>query len=355
MKVHSSTCPMNKDAPLMLLGSPCTCEAKDVDEPTAPTSQKISVPDIVLTSTDFVEALPEGESENGQTTPTSGVFCQGNTLQWLDELMGVKFDGIVTSVPYWGQRRYMPGYKDELGTEDLQSYLENMSAIFGKAYDLLADDGLLWLNIGDAAVGSGGAGGDYNKGGTYEDRDRYKQGRPTTPTGELAKGQWANVPARLSIRLQEEGWLLRSSIVWAKLHPRRESLAHVRRPKVQHEMIYLFSKSRAQRTNFDPEGTVEPGDVWHVDVARGDEANGKAPWPTELVERMLACMKPGAGSENAQTTPTFGMVLDPFVGGSGSLYKAGKKLGWTVYGIDADEDAFNTTLAECPWVQELEG
>lgn len=341
---------MHKNAPIMLLGNPCICGKEPVNRQTAPTVEEEQEElEEFMALADLAEAETAPEPENGQTAPTFGGFCLGDTSLWLDEFEAESFDAVVTSVPYWGQRRYMPGSDYELGTEDLQSYLDNMADVFAQVYDVLRDDGLLWLNIGDAAVGSGGAGGDYNKGGTYEDRDRYKQGKPTTPTGELAKGQWANVPARLSMRLQDEGWLLRSAIVWAKLHPRRESAAHARRPKVQHEMVYMFSKVRAQKTNFNPDGLVEQGDVWHVDVARGDEANGKAPWPTALVKRMLACMEP----ENAQTAPTFGAVLDPFVGGSGSLYKAARELGWDVYGIDADEDAFSSTVGECPWVQRL--
>lgn len=352
---HDPLCPMFKDAPLLLLGQPCVCGAEAVravlnERPTTP-----------LVSSEVVEPEADLSLVQNEVDETWGFdwFLRGDVKEVLPELtrrMGEdRFDACVTSVPYWGSRSYMPGNDDEIGTEALNVYLDNLAAVFTDVWHLLSDDGMLWLNVGDTAVGSGGAGGDYNKGGGYEGRERYKQGKPVTPTGHvLKKGQWANVPSLLSSRLQEEGWLLRSCIVWAKTHPRRESLHHVKRPKLQHEMIYLFSKSRPGETNFDPDGAkykvpdhwakYEEGDVWHMDVARGNEANGKAPWPQALVERMLTCMKPNQ-------RPTTPLVLDPFVGGSGNLYRAARKLGWAVVGVDADHEAWKSVEKNCSWVR----
>ncbi len=366
---HDPLCPMFRDAPLLLLGQPCVCgataEAVQValdQRPTTPTPTPTPVEDVPA-------GAPEADLSPVQTetTPTDtwgfDWFLRGDVnevLATMTERMGdERFDACVTSVPYWGSRRYMPGNENEIGSEDLDVYLDNLAAVFTDVWHLLSDDGMLWLNVGDTAVGSGGAGGDYNKGGGYEGRERYKQGKPITPTGHvLKKGQWANVPSLLSSRLQEEGWLLRSCIVWAKTHPRRESLHHVKRPKLQHEMIYLFSKSRPGETNFDPDGAkykvpdhwakYEEGDVWHMDVARGNEANGKAPWPQALVERMLTCMKPN----QTETAPTLkGVLLDPFVGGSGNVYHAARKLGWAVVGVDADHEAWKSVEKNCSWVR----
>lgn len=324
---------MHASASIMLLGDPCVCGADRLKNRRITPLSNVEAPS------------PEADLSLG-----GAVFLRGDVHDWLKNLVagGEKFDACVTSVPYWGSRRYTPDSDREVGTEPLSDYLENLRFIFERVASVMNDGGLLWVNVGDTAVGSGGAGGDYNKGGGYEGRERYRQSAPTVGGRTLAKGQWANVPGRLACALQDSGWLLRSSIVWAKTHPRRESLDHVRRPKMQHEMVYMFSRVKAGETCFNPDGIrgVEEGDVWHIDVARGDEANGKAPWPSALVERMLACMAP----KNGQTAPT-PRVLDPFVGGSGNLYLAGRRLGWDVVGIDADPEACASAVAACPWVK----
>ena len=74
------------------------------------------------------------------------------------------FHSIVTSPPYFGLRKY--GNSElEIGSGSVQDYLEDMEKCAKEWNRLLDDEGLLWLNLGDTASGSGGAGGDYNKGG----------------------------------------------------------------------------------------------------------------------------------------------------------------------------------------------
>ena len=107
------------------------------------------------------------------------------------------FDCVVTSPPYFGLRRY--GHSpDEIGTGSLSEYLDDISQVTHELRRVLKDDGLFWLNIGDTASGSGGAGGDYNKGGTQDGRPKWKQG-----DSGLAKKQWIGVPDRVKLMLQE--------------------------------------------------------------------------------------------------------------------------------------------------------
>lgn len=223
-----------------------------------------------------------------------------------------KFQSIVTSPPYYALRNY--GDDDaEIGRGDLRDYLTSMAACAKEWYRLLADDGLLWVNIGDTASGSGGAGGDYNRGGAKEGRPRYRQGQT-----DRESMQWLNIPHRVIEEFVAAGWLYRACITWDKSTMRPESLAHVRRPGVSHEFIFMLAKNRKHR--FFHEDLVENGSVWHFPPARG--RNHQAPFPVELPLRCIPLSaRPGD------------WVLDPFVG-SGTTQFAAEQLGCNSVGVD---------------------
>ena len=174
-----------------------------------------------------------------------------------------------------------------------------------------------WLNMADTASGSGGAGGDYNKGGKQEGRAKWKQGS----SGMLPK-QWCNIPARVSIMMQdiEPMWLLRSEVVWNKGKMRPESLDHVKRPGLSHEKIFMFTKPKA-KNKFYPSLMIEKGNVWSFapEVRSKDHS---APYPVDLPLRCLECsVRPGE------------LVMDPFHG-SGTSELAAKALGCDYVGLE---------------------
>lgn len=254
---------------------------------------------------------------------------------------------LVTSPPYWGLRRYGDDGA-ELGTEDLHHYLERLVAVFAEARRVLRPDGLAWVNIGDTAAGSGGAGGDYvipsaakrKKRKAPIERRSYRQGRPTVrtyhvdrllldvgdPVEELAPAQWCNVPGRLASALQDDGWRLRASITWAKTSKagramlRPEDLDHANRPGVSSEAILLLAPGPGRAT-FYPERLAERGDVWHFPPATG-RYRGPAPFPDELPRR---CILP--------STDPGDWVLDPFAG-SGTTLRVAELLGRNAVGLD---------------------
>jgi DNA modification methylase len=61
------------------------------------------------------------------------------------------------------------------------------------------------------------------------------------------------MPARLALALQQDGWWLRSQIVWSKPNPMPESVTD--RPTSSYEMVYLLTKS--PRYFFDQEAVRE--------------------------------------------------------------------------------------------------
>jgi site-specific DNA-methyltransferase (cytosine-N4-specific) len=222
------------------------------------------------------------------------------------------FHSIVTSPPYYALRAYGDS-DDEIGRGDLDGYLKSMRECATEWHRLLDPSGLLWVNIGDTASGSGGAGGDYNRGGTKNGRPRYRQGQSGRPPM-----QWLNIPHRVVEEFVSVGWLYRACITWDKNVLRPEDLNHARRPGVSHEFLFMFAKDRSHR--FFPEHLVERGSVWHFPPSRGKQH--QAPFPLELPLRCIPLSaKPGE------------WVLDPFVG-SGTTLNAALQLGCNSVGVD---------------------
>lgn len=120
---------------------------------------------------------------------------------------GVKVQTCVTSPPYYGLRNYE--VDGQLGLEETpEEYISNMVKVFRCVWDILADDGTLWINIGDS----------YGK-----------------------EKQLLMIPARVALALQSDGWVLRQDIIWSKGNPMPESVKD--RCTKSHEYIFLLSKS----------------------------------------------------------------------------------------------------------------
>ena len=67
---------------------------------------------------------------------------------------GVKVQTCITSPPYYGLRDY--GCDGQIGLEPtVNEYVANLVEVFRMVHEVLADDGTLWLNLGDSYAGSG--------------------------------------------------------------------------------------------------------------------------------------------------------------------------------------------------------
>ena len=79
----------------------------------------------------------------------------GDVLDVLRELQDGAANMCVTSPPYWGLRDY--GVEGQIGLEATpELYVCRMVAVFREVRRVLADDGVLFLNIGDSYVSQGG-------------------------------------------------------------------------------------------------------------------------------------------------------------------------------------------------------
>ena len=185
--------------------------------------------------------------------------CRDTMRQWAND--GVKAQMCVTSPPYFGLRDY--GHEGQIGLEQTpDEYIAAMVEVFRCVHDVLADDGTLWLNIGDSYAGSGGAGGQYKPGGIA----KTGTNAPSTWSAEYSrKPVTLNVPGckpkdligipwMLAFALRADGWYLRQDIIWHKPNPMPESVRD--RCTKAHEYIFLLSKS--ERYFFDSEAMKEP-------------------------------------------------------------------------------------------------
>ena len=171
----------------------------------------------------------------------------GDARVRLAELDDGSVQTCITSPPYFRLRDY--GHGDQMGLESTpDEYVKGMVDLFREVWRVLADDGTLWLNLGDSYVtapkGSGGVSG--------------LGGRPNLPSVPrnapgLKQKDLIGAPWRVALALQADGWWLRQDIIWAKPNPMPESVTD--RCTKSHEYLFLLSKSA--RYFYDHEAVKE--------------------------------------------------------------------------------------------------
>ena len=260
----------------------------------------------------------------------------GDALAILQEFPAHTFRCCVTSPPYWGLRDY--GISTQIGSEaNLEDYIANLREIFREVFRVLAGDGTLWLNIGDSYT----SGNRTWRAGDRKNPARAMTYRPPTPEGLKSK-DLVGVPWRVAFALQEDGWYLRSDIIWYKPNCQPESVKD--RPTRAHEYIFLFSKS--EKYFYDYEAVRELSNtnggyrnrrtVWEVNTESFPEAHF-ATFPPRLVEPCIL-----AGSEPGDS------VLDPFFG-SGTVGEVCVKLRRRFTGIEIKEEYARLARKRLGW------
>ena len=262
-------------------------------------------------------------------TDDGTTLYHGDAAMVLATLPDGSADCIVTSPPYLGLRDY--GVAGQIGAESSPAeYVAALVAVFHEARRVLADDGTLWLNLGDS----------------YDSAKNL-----------------LGIPWRVAFALQDDGWILRNDIIWHKSNAMPESVTD--RLSNRHEHLFMLSKSRRYWFDLDPirephESTPDragvnalrgqvairptgpnsgaysehgrnPGDVWTIATQPFPGAHF-ATMPPALAERCIqAGCKPG------------GTVLDPF-SGSGTTGLAAARHGRRYVGIDLNADYLDMSL-----------
>ena len=261
----------------------------------------------------------------------------GDAQDRLAELLDDTVDVVVTSPPYFRQRDYVAD--GQVGREDSpQKYIDRLVGIFREARRVLKPQGSLWLVLGDKYDG----------------------------------GELLGMPWRVALALQEDGWHLRSDVIWHK--PNAMPSSTKTRPTTDHEYVFFLSKSldyfydadairephvtftehsrmRGGRRHFGQRGgTPEAGKnggnsnlhdgrwdqafhpagrnkrtVWSIPLSKFREAHF-AVFPERLVEICIQA-----------SCPVGGLVLDPFLG-SGTTAVVARRLGRGFIGIDVSAE-----------------
>lgn len=259
-----------------------------------------------------------------EAAPPLGDIIEGDSRKVLKGLPASTYQTCITSPPYWGLRDY--GIDGQIGAEvKLDDYLRDLVAVFGEVRRVLTDDGTLWLNIGDS----------YTSGGrTWRQSDRKNPARgmdyrAPTPDG-LKPKDLIGVPWRLAFALQEDGWYLRTEIIWNKPNGLPESVKD--RPTRTHEYVFLLSKT--ENYYYDHEAMKEPArnggrragrTVWNINTEPRKDRHFAA-FPTALVAKCL----------DASTRPE-SKVLDPFFG-SGTVGEVCQAYGLPFTGIELNRE-----------------
>jgi site-specific DNA-methyltransferase (cytosine-N4-specific) len=261
---------------------------------------------------------------------------------------------IITSPPYWSLRKYnVPdavwpdGWQGQLGLEPTpELYIAHLMQVMAECWRVLRDDGVAFINLGDT----------YAANRSYQvPQTKYKieYGLPSKVPRGIKPKSLCLIPERFALACQEQGWIIRNSIIWYKRNAMPSSVKD--RFNVAHEKIYMMSKQRKYYFDLDVvlepytkplnrwggeqlrangesswdkgtgQGTYRnrnmrpnprgknPGDVWDITTQGYPDAHF-ATFPEKLAERMIICStKPGD------------IVLDPF-GGSGTVGRVAIRL-----------------------------
>ena len=241
----------------------------------------------------------------------------------------------------------------QLGLEESpQEFIDAMVEVFACVWDILKDDGTLWVNIGDTYVGSG------DKGNTKDPKNPDGRNGQSTAKNKKVNGipakNMIGIPWRLAFALQDFGWYLRQDIIWHKPNPMPEPAKD--RCTKSHEYIFLLSKK--PQYYFDSSGIQEPANYPNddrgsrTDVRRGTEANsmsGKTGETRNKRDVWTVATKPYSGAHFAVYPEELiepcvlagsrvgDIVFDPFFG-SGTTGAVAQKLGRQYIGCELNPD-----------------
>ena len=267
-------------------------------------------------------------------------IIQGDTLSVLKEFPNESVDMIITSPPYWNLRDY--GEDKQLGLEyTTKEYINSLYTIFEESKRVLKNEGTLWINI----------------------RDTYSKG---IKRSGVKNKSLSMIPERLAIKMIDNGWILRNTIIWHKPNAMPDSCKN--RFTMDYEYLYMFSKQEKYyfKTQYEPYTSVHGKDSNIISkkekelldtkmVRHGGEGstlNKPSMWnPKGRIKRTTWDIntKPYKGSHFAPYPeeliecpidagcPENGIVLDIFMG-SGTTGVVAKKQNKNYIGIELNRD-----------------
>ena len=272
-------------------------------------------------------ATPRANDNPESASPTKSKFqpiLKKASAESLGFLSDGQVDLVVTSPPYWNAREYRNwnsgskshkkrSYNEGFGGGSYEEYLALMTRCFAEVFRVLKPGGICCVNIG--AI--------------------------------LFETRMYPIPADLCRRLIEIGYELKEDLTWDKCHSAcdrfgnfaRNPLPHLYYPNLCTERILILKKPgpRAAKTAnpVDRESSRLPltklaktelsNDVWHIAAVRSGSVEHSAPFPQDLVARLILLY-----------SHCNELVLDPFLG-SGQTMVMAHGYGRRFVGVDVNE------------------
>jgi len=293
------------------------------------------------------------------------VFNTGDARDVLKAIADNSIQCIITSPPFWPLRRKYGGMG--IGFEKtLHEYITNLLAVLRECKRVLRKDGVLWLHLEDAYSRSGGPWRPHSDiaGRPTQQKQVMQEGirLPSTTSIRPAKSLLM-IPARVVMAMQDDGWLLRSQIIWDKGFGRPDGARD--RPTVTHGELFMFSKSAHYTYDADPSRvlnadpparkfTSPPNTTKKPGVIRRDVARDMHIYPNPLGRNSGTVWRCNIGNYRGAHTATFppdlvrpmilasctkadDMVLDPF-GGAGTVALVALQSGFKATTIEISPD-----------------
>lgn len=289
----------------------------------------------------------------------------GDAATVLAQLEPASVQCVVTSPPYYGLRDY--GVDGQLGSEDSPAaFVAGLVDVIREVHRVLADDGTLWLNLGDSySTKQRGSDNGWDKSRLSNPGRVQKMQRAAMRRRDFDRPEknLLGIPWRVAFALQDDGWILRNEIIWHKTNAMPESVTD--RLSGRHEHLFLLTKSASYEFDLDairePQDTRgarhegrsgyrddhpskggyatralhpggrNPGDVWAIPTTPFPGSHF-ATFPLELPER---CIQAGSAAGD--------VVLDPF-SGSGTTGLAATRHGRRYVGIELKQEYLDLSL-----------
>lgn len=170
-----------------------------------------------------------GQSSSSSSTDGDNRRFFHKSSHQMDELEDGSVQLVFTSPPYWRQRKYTdgPSTVGEIGNEDTpEEYVSNLISHLGDVKRVLSPKGSFFLNLGDK----------------FKDMTLL------------------NLPHKVVIGLQEQGWLLRNTIIWKKTNSKPSSSKS--NLQSTYEFIFHLTKSKSYYYHHTKVPCVSNTDKW---------------------------------------------------------------------------------------------
>jgi DNA modification methylase len=203
----------------------------------------------------------------------NGKILVGDGKKKLNEIPDESVQCVITSPPYWKLREYGDGEKEQLGLEDTpQEYVKNLVNYFKGVKRVLRKDGTFFLNIADR----------------YRGKDKVNKVKELDLVG---------IPWMVAFALRDDGWYLRSSIIWDKMGSTQPT-PQKNRPTINHEDIFLLTKEKKYYYDIYADMNIKKSflrTVWYMNRSyTGSKMGHYGTFPVELPQR---CIKLGTSEK----------------------------------------------------------